>query len=91
MNLTYDELLSNVAFNCNLRHYTVELLSRMNGGTNFAAPLRKAEKMFGQVAGHLGARAARLLALITDGRVDSYQAGDPNWPSTLTEFSKSVI
>eukprot|EP00227_Mantoniella_beaufortii_P014972 CAMPEP_0197591384 /NCGR_PEP_ID=MMETSP1326-20131121/13043_1 /TAXON_ID=1155430 /ORGANISM="Genus nov. species nov., Strain RCC2288" /LENGTH=474 /DNA_ID=CAMNT_0043156797 /DNA_START=111 /DNA_END=1531 /DNA_ORIENTATION=- len=53
---------------------TVDLLARMNGGTNFAAPLRKAEKMFGEVPLHLGARAARVVALVTDGRVDSYQA-----------------
>jgi hypothetical protein len=36
-------------------------LSRINGGTNMAAPLRHAQKMFAEVAEHLGGGAARVV------------------------------
>ena len=51
----------------------VDALTRMNGGTNIAAPIRRAEKMFAEVSRHLGRGAARVVALVTDGRVDAYQ------------------
>ncbi len=43
----------------------------MNGGTNIALAVQKA----GQLLKPLGPRTHRVLALLTDGRIDSHQVG----------------
>lgn len=43
----------------------------MNGGTNIALAVQKA----GQLLKPLGPRTRRVLALLTDGRIDSHQVG----------------
>lgn len=48
----------------------VEGLQRMNGGTNIALAVQKA----GQMMKDLPAGYRRVIALLTDGRIDSYQA-----------------
>ncbi len=47
------------------------LQHRMNGGTNIALAVQKA----GQLLKPLGPRTQRVLVLLTDGRIDSHQAG----------------
>lgn len=48
----------------------LETVQRMNGGTNITAAIRSA----GQLMKPLQANTKRVVALLTDGRVDSYQA-----------------
>eukprot|EP00898_Chlorokybus_atmophyticus_P005802 jgi/Chlat1/6222/Chrsp44S05811 len=49
----------------------VDEMARMNGGTNIASPIRKAEKLLREGIPY---NATRVIALLTDGRVDSHQA-----------------
>lgn len=49
---------------------TIADMQRMNGGTNIAAAVQKA----GQLMKDLSSDCRRVMALLTDGRIDSYQA-----------------
>jgi hypothetical protein len=48
-------------------------MARMNGGTNIALAVQKA----GQLLKPLGPDTHRVLVLLTDGRIDSHQVGQP--------------
>jgi len=53
----------------------VTKMTRMNGGTNISAAIRKAGQLLGGIKGEGGHSA---IILLTDGRVDGYQVGAPN-------------
>ena len=61
MKLTFDELLSNVGFNCNLRHYNLVTAQLLD--TNAGAPHTMAAAAPQQPVMSVGGRAFHSLAL----------------------------
>ena len=49
----------------------MSMQERINGGTDFSKPIQKA----GQLLKDMGPDMARILVMLTDGRVDPYQGG----------------